>query len=463
MEPTIDCGTTEVIDEGVAGDDADFTPWLQSDGGSISDTGSSQGSAVDRSNDRASRKRARQPAAALVVPPDDENAIMAAGQLQEFPGQKDWRATAIFLTYPRNDTRKEALLQKIKEQYSCALVVVSREQHEETTDGETPWHLHAFVKFPVQTRLNRATLDALGGGHGVHSLRVRPGEMNHFRTIAYVCKDGDYVAWPEGSELHYLRLAEQWRKDQASHIKKAKTSGLYAVLATEILNGATPDQLMSKYPGPALQNLSKLVAFYDAHVRVQAQRLEKPGMAITELREYSELWHEAYKTIFNWFKENLISPQWAKGSRPQRQPNLAVKCPALSGKSTLVRYLDDRFRCYHWPSDSNWHDDWNDARYDLIICDEFGGHCAPVNRFLQWTSGDIMKVNRRGMAPVEKRVHTPVIVLSMYSYDKWWENVTSETLEALRTRFLHANVPEEGPGCLMRRLIRTAEVVEQDD
>jgi len=385
-----------------------------------------------------------------------------------FPANARWHAYAVLLTYPQNAMKKEEFMERLLSSVDfrevVAMAVVCEEKHKEKP-GETNnpgVHLHAYIKFNCQVFKGREAYDQLGGRKGVHCSRVNRGQIHKARTIAYVCKDGNYMAHPVGCEVEYLKIAEEWRRTVAKELKRGKDGGVFEHLAQEIRNGSTPEDICEKYPGRALQHLRKIREYYDTIQALYQSKTEKSGLTEAELRPESDMWHEAYKLIRRWLVLNLVAPTWPVGKRPQRQLNLAIRSHPGAGKSSFVRYLDERFRVYHWPRDQLWHDKWMDGRYDLIICDEFTGSASQVTPFLQWTSGDIINVNRRGLAPVEKRQHVPVIVLSMFTYKEWYKDIEPYQIEALRTRFVHAEIPDEGFGCLMKRLINDGSIVEDE-
>jgi len=96
-----------------------------------------------------------------------------------------------FLTWPQNDSDRDAVLSRVTELFGDDLVfaVVASEVHK---DGEP--HLHCICGFKSRKDLRNANdvLDPLTGKHGNYQ-----AAKSAKKVLRYVCKDGNYVSWGE--------------------------------------------------------------------------------------------------------------------------------------------------------------------------------------------------------------------------------------------------------------------------
>ena len=188
----------------------------------------------------------------IMIPSDD---LLAAIEYHKSVSAFRIQAKTILCTWPRCDEDPALVLQRIEEEFrdqrELEFVIVAREHHQ-----DNGLHLHAVIKFAVRYYSSRSTCsDFATGKHGnyqaVRSLKD---------TLAYVCKEDDWVASAGFDPRKYIRLRTE-RKPTKS-----------AIIAQALRDGASFDSVVKEYPGFALMHLGKVRAFYQL---MQMQRLRE--------------------------------------------------------------------------------------------------------------------------------------------------------------------------------------------
>ena len=240
---------------------------------------------------------------------------------------------------------------------------------------------------------------------GIHILRVGKSPTDTARVVRYVCKDGNFDAWPGPWVDQYLKVG--WTK-------KSTVKNVMEVIAKKIMDGTPISVLNDEYPGIVMQHLKKLEEYA---VRVQRW---KP---IDQRSDFlSSCWNDAvidytpsFAVIRDWFLDNLtdrkypLAPNGRSIQRPIRTKNLMIIGHPGCGKSSFMAKFYECLRIYTYPvGGSDWHDRWSDWYYDLCWFDEFHGgvHIWFLNQFL---SGAPMPLNRRGTSEQVKLHNIPCV------------------------------------------------------
>lgn len=351
-------------------------------------------------------------------------------------------AWKLLVTYPQNSMKKEVMLQRVRAKHEKNLksVVVCEEVHEEGREGGVGVHLHVFAWFDDCAKHTRVKWNKFGDNKGVNLQRVRKGDLDTARVIAYVCKENNFVAWPEGFEKKWIELA----------VAKKVQKKPFDTIAKLITDGMSVEEVIEGNPGFALQHLNKIQAF---HMKISDMRERKLSKLPFDDGIFKRFIPDLYLPFHAWFRKNFFEPSWEKNCRPIREPNMWFKTSPQVGKTTFISHLDKYLRIYFFPTDSGWHDLYEDGKYDIIVIDEFHGGIT-VKELKDWTSGGFIPLSRRGKNPIVKRDNLPVLICTNYTIGECYKNLAARgdiALQAIETRFVHMDVRDE-PGGLAKLL-----------
>ncbi len=323
----------------------------------------------------------------------------------------------VFLTYPRCSTGKESALRRLKDRFEERLLwaVVCAERHK---DG-TP-HLHVVCAHATRFDAKTSTYwDFVGGQHGsyepVRNLRA---------ALTYVTKgtrDNLVIRTNVVGVIEYRISVQEFLR-----LRAGSGGSTYAAIASRLRGGSSIHDMNEENCGFVLQNLRKLqdyVKFLEDDEERAVEDAKPRTMACHQL-----LWDHDI-TIMAWLQENVYNP------RSLGAENLWIAGPTGIGKTRLKEQLMKYCRVYEPGYDSEWFDDYEDGKYDLVVFDEFKGQYKPtmMNRWLgsEWTT-----LRRRATNPIKKRDRLPCIVLSNYDIRDCYHNLAVESpqLEALERR-----------------------------
>jgi len=89
---------------------------------------------------------------------------------------------------------------------------------------------------------------------------------------------------------------------------------------------------------------------------------------------------------------------------------------------------------YDLPSRDEWYDDYEDGRYDLIVCDEFKGN-KPIGEMNLFSDGYVTPLKRRGKSPYLKKDILPMIICSNLSPNEVYKKSEDVIKDAFSSRF----------------------------
>ena len=303
---------------------------------------------------------------------------------------------AVFLTWPQNETVKEALMASVLALWEAkiAWAVVAEESHK---SGEP--HLHAIVQFVDRLDLKNANpvLDALTGKHGNYQ-SVKSAK----KVLRYVCKDGQYITHGEVPDF----------------AEKAKIQDTLAKLVLE--EGQTYAQLVRREPGYCMLQKRKLEEFIGWSKRQKLAEALIPWRCLTP--KSSSYVHQA---LWTYLRENVLVP------RLPRQNQLWLSGLPGVGKSRFLSYLRARLRVYEMPRDEDFYDDYEDGCFDLVVIDEFKSH-KKIQFLNAWADGQPLPLRKKGSQAV-KTDNLPLIICSNYSIEECYKDGVGR--DALLSRF----------------------------
>ncbi len=303
----------------------------------------------------------------------------------------------VFLTYPRCQTDKGLALNRLKVRFEERLewAVVCSERHK---DGSP--HLHvvcAHIKrFDAKTS---SYWDFVGGQHGSYE-PVR----NLRSALQYVAKEGLYCEY-KISVSEYLRL------------RLGSGGSKYAAIASRLRTGSSIADMNEENCGFVMQNLKKLqdyVGFLERSLFVLEEDKKQRKFQLTHTGAEPEI------SIVNWLHANIYE------LRNLGQRQLWIFGPTGIGKTHLKEQLIAHCRVYEPGYDSEWFDDYQDGRYDLVIFDEYKGQYKPTIMNL-WLGSEYGTLRRRGRNPVLKRTRLPCVVFSNYDILGCYSNMEPES------------------------------------
>jgi len=285
------------------------------------------------------------------------------------------------LTWPQCNEAKEAVLERILQQYGEALTfaVVSQEMHQ---DG-TP-HLHAVLSFKAKKTFSGANcFDSLANSHGNYQTARQLRQ-----SVKYVVKDGDFIA-------HGITVGEFLAAAESKQSTKA------TIMALELAKTNNLECLNEMDPGFVMMNLRKLKE-YQANLQTWMMKPPKTWESLQmESIPALEL-SPALVKLAGWLNKNLGRP------RRMRQKQLLLSSPPGFGKTTLKEILREYFRIYDH-SDNKWFCDYDPRRHDIICFEEFKG--LPLTLMNKVLDGSIVRLETKG-GSVIKDVNCPCLILT---------------------------------------------------
>lgn len=329
------------------------------------------------------------------------------------PPRFEVNCQTLFLTWPRNATEPKLVLQRMVDAWRSELefALVAREKHRVETPV-TQFHLHAVMRFKCRKHFrNSDILDALAGRHG----NYQPARSVK-KVLEYVCKDKDWVSFPEGFDPVVAPAIAGGKFDQA---------------AKSLIAGQTLLELNKEMPGFVLQHKRKLEEY---QALVNPPRLPKAtwigcsidlGIHPTKDPEFIK----AATDLGFWMNGNLCVPRGVRASQLWIQGESGV------GKSTLLDKLAERMRVYIIPCDG-WYDEYDDDAFDLLVLDEFCGQ-LPVYMLNKLADGTHMMLPRRNRPPYLKKKPLPLIICSNLSPRDVYHKINDSQLAAVTSRFTH--------------------------
>lgn len=328
----------------------------------------------------------------------------------------------LFLTFPQCDYPLEDFCQKVKDFFTeknnrIIKGVASQENHQ---DGNKHLHLYINLEKPCQTR-NVAYFDNLVCPPKHPNIVSRLKSLA--KTIKYIIKDGNYKVLPSENSFDLDVFLEQSSK------KKSTKSSLIVKMISE---GAKLDEIDDEHPEYVMNHKKSLQEYLDYRVlKSLRQSRALAQQAVFRVSPASGHMNSFNQDLASWLNQNIRTTT----PRPHRTAQLWLRASPATGKSSLIKYLEEEFTLstYHWPKDEKWWDAYEDGCYDLIVLDEYKAH-KKITELNPILSGDITPLSRRGTSPIIKRDNLPVIILSNFLPQECYHKATPYQLSPLLSR-----------------------------
>lgn len=328
----------------------------------------------------------------------------------------------LFLTFPQCDYPLEDFCQRVKDffaQNNNRIIkgVASQENHQ---DGNK--HLHLFVSLEKICQTRKANyFDNLvcPAKHPNIVSRLK----SQYETIKYIVKDGKYQVLPNSSSFDldvYLELSSK------------KKSTLSSLVVAMIDQGSSLREIDDEHPEYVMHHKKSLQEYLDFRALKslhQSRALaQQAGFLVSPANGHMNSFN---RDLASWLNQNIRTPT----PRPHRTAQLWLRASPATGKSTLIKFLQEEFTLsiYHWPKDEKWWDAYEDGCYDLIVLDEYKAH-KKITELNPILSGDITPLSRRGMPPIIKNENLPVMILSNYLPQECYHKATTFQLAPLLSR-----------------------------
>jgi len=355
-----------------------------------------------------------------------------------------WKAfnTAFFLTFPRNNSDKTGVFERIVKQYGRENIRHMIIGHEKHLDGSD--HLHLLIVFIKQMRVNHNIFmewmdnDQRKGGN--YKL-LRPGPRNLAYAYTYCGKEGDFIELNQGTIDEQRKLAEEYSRgnDRKENQLRSKADSLRIAFLCSQATQETEEQvvkdILKEFPHRAVSNLAHIrsLANFHANARMHddldAQRKPWKGVAISKewLRKHPFYDTNCVSKICHWLNNNINEKK-----RPIRTRQLFIVGRPGCGKSTFLTQLEERLKVFPWPRHETFVDGWRDHKYDVATVDEFGGG-MPFHTLLHILDGGTYSVPQKGKAAVIKRHNIPFIICSNKQADHCYTEYLNKNPECLGT------------------------------
>lgn len=322
---------------------------------------------------------------------------------------------------------------------------IAQEMHQ---DG-TP-HLHIFLLFKATLNIkspvffdNLATDGTTGQTYHANIGRIDsiPGTLDYIRKTDKATLT--YGSLPFHVEENIKSYHKRGHVDKGSGTdsssdssggKKQKNTGKCDDIAIQLKGGATFQDLNESHPGFILNNLKKLREYKAFLEEFTTRDHLKPFLGLTYSGEDATT-----ITIVNWINLNLLQ------KREHKQAQLYLSGPPNSGKTSLVRMLEEYLSVYWMPFINEYCTGYSDEAYDLVCFDEFSGpnkfKDQPfINQFIEGVN-NVQLPNR--YAGMYKKKNQPVIILSNFELAA---NYTNPDIRAqMQARVIEVKISKECP------------------
>jgi len=254
-----------------------------------------------------------------------------------------FNAITLYATFPQCDTPKEIISQNILKEWGTKFEywIVCNEKHQ---DGNT--HSHVLIKF--KSKIDKEDshfadfLSKTAEGKKFHGNYQSARDVH--KIITYIKKAGDYI--DSGN------LPE--KKDKVS-----------ATVAAALKAGKSLREVDAIDSGYMMNNLKKIKEYSQFLQDLAQEDIDKAKMKLVVPIAVPNADDELQRLI-DWCNHNFYQRK-----RPIREPQLWLKTPIRSGKTTWLACLQQFMRCYIVGYERESFDEYRDDKYDVIVFDEY--------------------------------------------------------------------------------------------
>lgn len=201
-----------------------------------------------------------------------------------------------------------------------------------------------------------------------------------------------------------------------------KRDGRSGYIARRILDGDDIQDITREEPGYMMLHMGQVVAF-----KKQIEHDKKRKRDLTPIEWELEKGGIEGHQIISWLNLNV------RHVRPFKQKQLYVwsSQPDL-GKTGIARTLSETLSVCWWMKWEDFDDQYQDGLWDLLVVDEWKGQrkLQYMNELLQ---GGQLPLRVKGSQRL-KDENTPIIILSNYSPENSYKDVSEEAIATLLTR-----------------------------
>ena len=330
----------------------------------------------------------------------DDHKLQSRAKTPVASDKKRHRMKMCELTFARCEMKKEKALELLQEVFGERLrrYQIARETHKGEHGSEGSHHLHIFLEFDSVVELPLIKLSRLFGQHP-HCARVRSPSS----FLAYIAKED----FPLGN---FDLLEEAWNYTGS---KRLLVKRLFEGGATfyEIFHRYS-DQLWAE---DFLKYFKMELRFKEARIRAERRAMRgiepitrsliKQRLTPAELKRFDKF--KGYSRLVKHI--NQINEYRFRQPHTFRQNCLIVGKTGI-GKSTLLRSIMKYVPTYEFPID-NWHPDYEDGVYTLILWDEPKITSGMVHTYLKILDGLTCNLPVKGSRAV-RQDHQKIICLS---------------------------------------------------
>ncbi len=182
------------------------------------------------------------------------------------------------------------------------------------------------------------------------------------------------------------------------------------------------EDLRESEPGFCLMH-HKQIEYFASAVKRDRLRSRKRGFAELTVTSGG---HGA-NLVRDWLVANVGKP------RAFKQAQLFVQAAPNSGKTSLMRMLNEFVNIYWMPTMEDFDDEYENDIYDLVVIDEFKGSrkITFMNSFAQ---GGPFMLRKKGSQYL-KTDNPPVVILSNFPLEQCYKNCGMLALDTFRARF----------------------------
>lgn len=362
------------------------------------------------------------------VSPERPSAIIGETATEE-TFRRRLQTNILFLTYPQCSLSKERVAQELCRKIpDIKWLKVVRESHGQTTGV----HLHALLYLGTRLRTRDARFADIDGHHGNYA-SVR----NFTAAIKYLDKeDTAPLILTLGDAPFVTRALEQLSRQVQT---TGRTRGAKRKVTADIaqwLREGRPVKSVAKSEDPQvsswmLMNSRKAVEFARMAAPEETRSLfPKVNFSPTPVVRKIQLW---------------LGTRWSmSGSAPIKSPQLWIQGPPSCGKTTFSEVLIRCLKVYCVIPNDKWYDGF-DEDTEMMIFDEFGPEWKlPLFQLNRLIDGSTVPLPQRGVPPFIKKAtqNIPCLILSNYSPEECFPNVSEVAMQALLSRLTIVVVPE---------------------